>query len=122
MTAMANPSNLAHTHAPISVMGDHTHHAGGWMLSYRHMDMSMSGLRSDTQDLSTSAALNDFMLVPADMDMQMNMLGVMYAPTDRITLMAMLNHQRNDMTIQTRMGNRFKTSSNSTATIITRST
>ena len=30
-------------HAPISVMGDHTHGEGEWMLSYRYMTMDMEG-------------------------------------------------------------------------------
>ena len=28
-------------HAPIGVMGEHTHKAGEWMFSYRYMHMSM---------------------------------------------------------------------------------
>lgn len=115
-TAHADGNDLHHanTHAPIGVMGDHTHSAGEWMVSYRYMDMSMDGLRRGTQDLSTAQALTDFMLVPVNMDMKMHMLGVMYAPTDRVTLVAMLNHQKNDMLIQTRMGNQFSTSSEGT--------
>ena len=31
-------------HAPISVMGEHTHSAGEWMASYRYMNMQMNGL------------------------------------------------------------------------------
>ena len=31
----------ADSHAPISVMGDHTHGKGEWMLSYRYMGMGM---------------------------------------------------------------------------------
>ncbi len=104
-------NHLALTHAPIGVMGDHTHNKGEWMFSYRYMDMSMDGLRRGTNDLQTAQALQDFMLVPVKMDMQMQMLGVMYAPTERITLMGMLNHQKNDMLLETRMGNRFTTSS-----------
>ncbi len=104
-------NHQASHHAPIGVMGDHTHKQGEWMFSYRYMDMSMDGLRSGTDDLSRSDALHDFMLVPVNMDMKMHMFGLMYAPTDRITLMAMLNYLDNDMLIQNRMGNRFTTSS-----------
>ena len=107
-------NNINHqslTHAPIGVMGDHTHNLGEWMFSYRYMDMSMDGLRRGTNDLTTPEALQDFMLVPVNMDMQMHMFGIMYAPTDRVTLMVMLNHQKNDMLLETRMGTRFNTSS-----------
>ena len=31
-------------HAPISVMGDHMHEMGEWMVSYRYMTMDMNGL------------------------------------------------------------------------------
>ena len=31
-------------HAPISVMGDHMHAMGEWMVSYRYMTMDMKGL------------------------------------------------------------------------------
>ena len=35
-------------HAPIGVMGDHTHQAGEWMLSWRRMAMTMEGNRDGT--------------------------------------------------------------------------
>jgi len=102
----------ASDHAPIGVMGDHTHQKGDWMFSYRYMDMSMDGLSMGTNDLSTSDVLNDFMMAPVNMGMKMHMFGMMYAPSDRVTLMAMLNYLENDMLIQTRMGDRFNTASN----------
>ncbi len=104
-------THWAISHAPIGVMGDHTHQQDDWMFSYRYMNMSMLGLRQGTKDLTTTSALQDFMLVPVNMDMEMHMLGAMYAPTDKITLMAMLNYHRQDMLIQNRMGNRFRTQS-----------
>lgn len=81
------------------------------MLSYRYMNMAMNGLRQGSNSLSTEMALQDFMLVPVDMDMEMHMVGVMYAPSDRVTLMAMFNHLSHDMLIQNRMGGRFRTQS-----------
>lgn len=82
-------------HAPIGVMGDHTHGAGGFMLSYRYMFMRME----QNYDGDTSIADSNFAgpppapfrVAPTDMEMQMHMLGGMYAPTDRLTLMGMLN-------------------------------
>ncbi len=41
----------------------------------------------------------------------MHMLGVMYAPTNRLTLMAMFNYLAYDMTLRTRMGVDFTTAS-----------
>lgn len=41
----AETSVRADGHAPIGVMGDHTHAAGEWMFSYRYMRMEMGGQR-----------------------------------------------------------------------------
>ena len=45
-------------HAPIMVMGDHMHKAGEYMVSLRHMDMSMDGNLSGTDDIADSAILD----------------------------------------------------------------
>ena len=82
-------------HAPISVMGDHTHREGGWMLSYRYMDMQMDGMRSGTARVSSSDVLDadgGYTVTPEWMTMEMHMLGMMYAPTNKFTLMAMANY------------------------------
>ncbi len=39
-------------HAPIGVMGDHTHGGGEVMLSYRFMDMRIQGNRDGTDEVS----------------------------------------------------------------------
>ena len=72
-------------HAPIGVMGDHTHHAGGFMFTYRYMLMNMDGMRIGTNGVSSQRVLEDFMVTPTDMDMQMHMFGGMWAPTDFFT-------------------------------------
>ncbi len=114
----ASPAVLAHydggradSHAPISVMGDHTHSKGEWMLSYRYMGMGMSGAKSGSESLSTDEAfaeipgmgMMNMKALPYDMTMEMHMLGAMYAPTDNLTLMAMLPYSTNEMTTKTRM-------------------
>lgn len=98
-------------HAPIGVMGDHLHGSGEWMFSYRYMFMSMDGNRDGTDEVSTSQVLEDFMVSPTDMDMQMHMFGLMYAPTENLTMMAMLPYIKKSMNHRTRMGGRFKTTS-----------
>ena len=60
-------------------MGAHTHNAGEWMVSYRTMVM----------------------------DMQMR--GIMYSPTDDLTLMGMTNYTRKSMKHVRRDGVKFKT-------------
>ncbi len=93
------------SHAPIGVMGDHTHAAGEMMFSYRYMMMHMQGNQIGTDDVSVeqiaTSVPNRFAdvpmqpptlrVVPTQMDMTMHMLGMMYAPSDRLTLMGMLN-------------------------------
>jgi len=97
-------------HAPIGMMADHTHHAGEWMLSYRYMFMSMDGNRSGTEEVDEADVLDDYMVSPLNMSMQMHMFGAMYAPTDRLTLAAMLPLVLLDMDHRTRMGDEFTTS------------
>jgi len=98
-------------HAPISVLADHTHSKGEIMLSYRYMHMHMAGNRHGTDSLAPSYiatnTANAFFglpgqppklrVVPTKMTMAMHMLGIMYAPSDTITLMAMANYAEKTM-------------------------
>jgi len=99
------------THAPIGVMGDHRHGAGEWMLSYRYGFMSMTGNRDGSERRSTSDVLDEYMVAPRAMDMEMHMFGVMYAPTDWVTLAVMVPYVRLDMDHENRMGVSFTTRS-----------
>ena len=102
-------------HAPISIMGDHTHGKGEFMLSYRYMYMDMHDLKRGSDDATFESAIkpNDkYMVTPTRMPMQMHMIGLMYAPTSRVTLMAMGMYQENSMTHLTAMGANFTTESN----------
>ncbi|MDG3582596.1 transporter [Galbibacter pacificus] len=98
-------------HAPISVMGDHTHSKGDWMFSYRYMHMNMKDLHQGSSEASMQDALSQYMVTPKNMPMNMHMLGIMYAPSNKITLMAMANYQSQEMELQNRMGNEFNTAS-----------
>lgn len=102
-------SNRPDGHAPISVMGDHVHHKGELMFSYRYMTMDMRQLRQGKDDATTADAHSNYMVAPLDMTMNMHMLGAMYAPSDKITLMIMANYLENDMNLQMRNGNLFAT-------------
>ncbi|WP_248724910.1 transporter [Seonamhaeicola sp. ML3] len=97
-------------HAPISVMGDHVHGKGGIMFSYRYMTMDMRQLRQGTEDATNADAHTNYMVAPVDMVMNMHMLGAMYAPSNKITLMVMANYLENDMNLIIRNGNQFATS------------
>ena len=98
-------------HAPIGVMGDHTHGAGEFMFSYRYMLMDMDGNRIGTNRVSNQRVLEDFPVTPTDMQTQMHMFGLMYAPTDYVTLWGMIPYVKKEMNHLTRMGVRFRTES-----------
>ena len=53
------------SHAPIGVMGDHTHSAGEVMLSYRFMRMSMEGNRDGTDHVDPQPTIESFHYHPA---------------------------------------------------------
>ena len=96
-------------YAPNGVMGDHMHPAGGWMLSYRYMFMNMDGSRDGDSRVGDGSVLRRYPITPTAMDTQMHMFGVMYAPIDQLTLMAMLPLVQKDMDHITRAGGKFST-------------
>ena len=90
---------------PTGIMGGHMHKAGEWMFSYRYMSMDMEGLREGTDTISAQDALaQGYTAAPIEMHMEMHMFGAMYAPTDDITLMAMVNYVSKEMTMVNAMG------------------
>jgi|TARA_B110000495_G_C22984130_1_gene578872 hypothetical protein len=95
-------------HAPITVMGDHMHAMGEWMLSYRFMTMDMEGLLKGSGNVSTNSMLTknggDYAMLPEKMSMDMHMFGAMYAVSDKWTLMTMFNYLDNDMDMNMEMG------------------
>ena len=90
-------------HAPIALMGDHMHQQGEFMFSYRYMHMAMQGNRDGGSRLSPAEVAGGIShpfadppripptlrVVPVEMTMDMHMIGVMYAPNDRVTLAGM---------------------------------
>lgn len=101
----------ADSHAPIGVMGEHIHKKGEWMVSYRYMRMSMQGNRLGTDDITpqeiATTQSNPFFglpgqpqtlrVVPTQMTTEMHMLGMMYAPSDWLTIMVMSNYTEKEM-------------------------
>ena len=101
---------LPDAHAPIGVMADHMHKKGEYMISLRRMSMRMKGNYADNDKLSDAAILMTpnthgtppmLRVVPQNMDMTMTMIGAMYAPSDKVTLLAMVNLLDNDMRLTT---------------------
>ena len=107
----------ADSHAPIGVMADHSHGAGEWMLSLRWMRMEMDGLGDGTRTLDPLSLLGNpmmgtgYLAVPLEMTMDMLMLGGMVAPSDQVTLMAMVPYLDNSMNLAHTNGQRFSTES-----------
>lgn len=80
------------------------HRAGEWMVGYRYMPMHQDGLLDGSEAVSKEEAYTSeasggygYHNAPEDMDMVMHMIEVMYAPTDRWTLMAMIPYIRMEM-------------------------
>jgi hypothetical protein len=81
-----------------NVLGGHTHVAGEIMVGYSYMHMNMSGLYQGSREISPAEAFaQGFSTVHTEMEMDMHMFDVMYAPTERFTLMAMLPYKRESM-------------------------
>ena len=93
-------SSRADGHAPIGVMGDHVHKQGEWMFSYRYMSMDMDGNLKGADEISNSGIYGDsYMVAPQNMKMKMHMIGAMYAPSNKLTLLVMTNILQNDMAL-----------------------
>ncbi|WP_233199038.1 MULTISPECIES: transporter [Pirellulaceae] len=101
------------SHAPAGLMGDHVHHQGEVMIEYKFQKMFMDGNRYGTQQVSDVAALDvtgiPFMATPTRMDMNMQMLHVMYGATDNVTLYLMPMWMELTMDHMRRNGTTFTT-------------
>ena len=119
---MSEDSHSGHTMSADSpsghTMSGHAHKKGGWMFSYRTMDMhmedSIDGDRGISSDEIATTAPNRFYgisgqpatlrVVPVEMDSRMDMFSLMYAQTDTISWMLMLHHIEKSMQLTTYMG------------------
>ncbi len=90
------------SHAPAGVMADHMHKAGEFMVGYRFM-YSYSGatiIQNGNKIGDNALADAGFSTTPQSMSMYMHMLDIMYAPTDRLTLMVMPQYMEMDMVMR----------------------
>jgi len=95
----------------VNILESHIHKKNEWMVGYRFMHMGMNGNLSDDNQVSNANVLKDYMVTPTSMTMDMHMASLMYAPSDNLTLMAMMPYQSNSMEHVTRMGQKFTTRS-----------
>ena len=94
----------ADSHAPIKVMGDHTHKQGEIMFSYRYMTMGMDGYQSGSSSSNYTEARKKplgghYMTVPEEMTINMHMIDAMYGALDDLTFMVMGSCIDNEMKI-----------------------
>lgn len=61
-----------------------------WMVGYQFMADRMSGLLDGSRSVSEASVLSRFATTPTEMTMRTHMGMLMYAPTDRFTVMAMV--------------------------------
>ncbi|QDV26385.1 transporter [Aureliella helgolandensis] len=94
-----NHRGRADKHAPASLMGDHVHKPGEWMVEYKYMNMYMNGNRVGDQRLSdqdailwgaTSDPVTNRGASPTEMTHEMHMLHLMRGYTENVTLYAMI--------------------------------
>ena len=132
ISCTANAGSRAIDHAPLGIMGDHLHKKGEWMFSFRFTEMRMRDNLIDGESASIGEILSqtnpfssmpgmpvNLSVVPTKMTMRMAMPGLMYAPNDNVTLMAMamFSDKEMDLSVYQPMMNRdllgsFKSSTN----------
>ncbi len=81
--------------------------AGEWMLGYQFMFDNMAGSLVGANRIRNEKILERFATTPTDMTMQMHMFMAMYAPSNDLTLMAMLPYIRKSMNHVSGMGAPF---------------
>ncbi len=81
----------------LNVIGGHTHPAGQIMAGYEFMFMDMGGHRSGTDHVSVSDILKKFPSASTGMTVEEHMFEAMYAPTAKLTIMAMLPYKHMEM-------------------------
>jgi hypothetical protein len=91
----------------VGVLGSHTHLKGEWMVGFKFMLMSMDGNFTGSDRTTTEAVLGSYMVSPLAMTMQMQMVDVMFAPSDALTLMVMIPYHRLSMDHRTRASMEF---------------
>ena len=74
---------------PINVLGSHTHLGGEFMFGYRYSHQHFQGNLSGTREVSGEEVLQHYRVHHTWMTMEMHMFEMMYAPTDRFTIMGM---------------------------------
>lgn len=88
-----------HANPPMGVMQGHTHAKGVWMISLRSMQMTMSGVEAGSLNGGVEGELSKYAMLPDRMIMGMQMVGVMYGVSDRLTAGVMMGYLGLQMTM-----------------------
>ncbi|HZT43865.1 MAG TPA: transporter [Chthonomonadaceae bacterium] len=95
---------------PVNVLGTHTHLKGQVMLGYEFTHQNYAGNQQGTHPISLAGVLEKYPVAHTSMNMDMHMFELMYAPSDNLTLMAMLPYKSNVMEHLNRKGVHYLTS------------
>ena len=107
-TMAHDPMHHSVSTIPLSIMEAGTHKAGHFMISLRHMRMSMDdnsdkGNKLSDQEIISYPSLNSMTpflsAVPKKMDMEMTMLEAMYGISDNHIFMLMANFVNKEMSL-----------------------
>jgi len=97
--------------APVGVTDARTLHRGGWAFSYRYTWIHGDDMRDSTHRESTGAVLQNFSETPRSRDEHVHLLGISYAPHERVTLSAKLPFITQETHHVDRSARRFDTES-----------
>lgn len=95
--ALADENKMPNDHAPLGVMGDHTHHKGEWMVGYKYDYTHASKLQQGRHQIAESSVMNTYGDASLNMDMEMHMLEIMYGVSEDLTLMVMPQYMTMEM-------------------------
>jgi hypothetical protein len=107
LTGLSLETLLQEDITPVNVLGSHTHPKGTFMVGYRYMHESMDHNQEGTRDVSVAEVLSRYAVAHTHMSMDMHMAEIMYAPLDRITVMAMIPYSDLSMDHIKRDGTRY---------------
>jgi len=102
-----NGGEMAMMNSCLMPFGIMTGEAGKWMVGYQFMHDKMDGSLVGTDDINVSQILKQFPNAPTDMTMDTQMGMVMYAPTQKLTLTAMVPYILKEMNNVNADGSRF---------------
>lgn len=97
-------------------MGDMGSGGSHVMLTYRFVRMTMEGTRDGTDGIADADVIDangpfGYMVTPTSMPMDMHMVGIMWAPSERLTFFTMGSYTSRSMDHLTRAGGAFTTES-----------